>query len=345
MRDGKRSSTWDAPNPEFAYSESRDAALRRCPRAHYHATFTAWRGWSAPAGSDSWLAFRLKKSTPLAAAVGSAVHDAATRCVRAVVGGHRLPTLQELRREAGDALNATWVHSRRGQQTFLRRPADLPTPMIQEILYGEVPTPETLGRARTKLDRTLGNLLACDQLWTDVAAAGPSGVITVDRFFRFELAPGGITVYAAPDLVLAPPGVRPTIIDFKTSGADGVVDQVLTYALAVRDGLHVDVSDGCVGQVIALDAAPANRVIRFAVLPEDIDAAAERVRENVARMHALLADVPTNTPQPLEAFARTTNERTCRGCAYRALCWPEYRIPGTSTDAGVACAAAMPAAV
>lgn len=327
-----RPTRWEAATPQFAYSESREGSFRRCQRAHYHATYTAWRGWSAPVGSDAWLAYRLKKATPLAAALGSVVHDAATRCVRAVLAARRLPTLHELRREAGDALNAIWANSRTGRQAFLRRPSNLPTPMLQEILYGEQPTPEMLARARAKLDRTLGNLLACDQLWTDVAAAGPSGVITVDRFYQFELAPGGLVVYAAPDLVLVAPGMRPVIVDFKTSGADGVIDQILTYALAARDGLRLDVSDGCVGQVVALDAAPGDRVNCFPIFPEEIDAAAERIRANVARMHALLVDVPTNTPLPLDAYPQTANQRGCRGCTYRALCWPEHRIAGMPDD-------------
>lgn len=324
---------WNAPYPDFAYSESRDGTLRRCARAYYHATFTSWRGWDAVPGSDAWLAYRCKRSTPLAAAVGAVVHDAATRCVQALVAGRGIPSAHELRREAGDALNAMWANSRARRQAFLRRPSDLATPMLQEVLYREGPSAEMLARARAKLDRTLVNLVACDEIWSQVVTTPPAGVIIPERFLRFILEPEGIHVYAAPDLVLVQPGQRPVIVDYKSSAADGVIDQILTYSVAVRDGMQLDVGDGCIGQVVALDADPAQRVSRFAVTPEEIDEAADRIRANVARMHALLADVAANQPKPFEEFAQTDNARTCRGCTYRAVCWPElHSIVGSGRE-------------
>lgn len=324
---------WSAPYPEFAYSESREALFRRCARSYYHATFTSWKGWSAPVGSDAWLAYRCKKATPLAAAVGSVVHDAATRCVRELAAGRQLPSVHELRREAGDALNAMWTGSRSHRQTFLRRPSALATPMLQEILYRDGPSPEMLGRARAKLDRTLHALVRCEELWSDVEATTPAGIIIPDRFSQFTLAPEGITVFAAPDLVLAQPGERPVIVDFKSSGADGVVDQILTYGVAGRDGMGLEVGTGCVGRVIALDARPEERDGRFVVLPEEIDEAAARIRANVERMQGLLIDVAANAPMPMEAFAQARDPRTCRTCAYRALCWPArhsiVEVPGS----------------
>jgi hypothetical protein len=195
--------------------------------------------------------------------------------------------------------------------------------MVLEILYRDGPSADVLARARAKLDRTLYALVSCDDLWSEVKATTPLGIIIPDLFNRFTLAPEGITVFAAPDLVLAQPGERPVIVDFKSSGADGVVDQILTYGVAGRDGLGLDVGNGCVGRVVALDARPEERVGSFVVLPEEIDEAANRIRGNVERMRGLLADVASNAPKPMEDFAQARDPRTCRGCAYRALCWPE----------------------
>jgi hypothetical protein len=315
---------WESLHPESAYSESREAALRRCPRSYFHATYTSWRGWSAAPATDAWLAYRCKNCTPLAAAFGSVVHEAAARCVRALRAGRRLPTLHDLRREAGAALNAMWTNSRSGRQRFLRRLSDLLTPMLQEMLYREGPSAEALRRAREKLNRTLANLVACEELWAQVAATDAVGVIIPERFLSFRLMPEGITVYAAPDLVLAQPGERPVIVDFKTSAADGGIDQLLTYSVAARDAFGLNVSDGCVGAVAALDASPEERVARCLIFPEEIKEAADRIRRNVATMRGYLADQATNAPKPMEAFAQARDAKTCRGCAYRAVCWPEF---------------------
>lgn len=323
---------WNAPFPEFAYSESREALLRRCARAYYHATFTSWRGWSAPVGSDAWLAYRCKKSTPLAAALGSVVHEAATRCVQALASGRRLPSVHDLRRDAGNALNAMWIGSRTHRQTFLRRPSSLATPMLQEILYREGPSAVMLARARAKLDRTLDALVQCDELWVDVTSTARAGIIIPERFNQFTLLPERITVFAAPDLLLAPWGEPPVVVDFKSSSADGVVDQILTYAVAARDGMNLGMGSGCVGRVVALDAAPDDRVGSFAVLPKEIDDAANRIRENVQRMRGLLADPETNEPKPMEAFTQARDPRVCRACAYRALCWPKHHSIVDSTS-------------
>lgn len=321
------SSRWNAPYPEFAYSESRESTFRRCQRAYYHATYTSWRGWTAAPGSDAWLAYRCKKSTPLAAAIGSVVHEAATRCTHALVKHRRLPTFHELRREAGDALNAMWTNAHTRRHEYLRRPSGLPTPMLQEVLYREGPSPEALQRARAKLDRTLASLLECNEIWVQVLAADASAIIIPERFYQFSLPTDGTIVYAAPDLVIASQGNPPVIVDYKSSGADAVIDQILTYCVAARDGMKLDVQDGCVGQVVALDASPEERVSRFTVSPEEIVQASERIESNATAMRGYLTDVDLNRPKAMQAFAQARNTRTCRWCTYRALCWPDqHRI-------------------
>ena len=222
-----------------------------------------------------------------------------------------------------ESLNAAWRCSRHRLGDFLRQPSSVGVPVFREALYGEGSTRAALAHARAKLDRVLARLVACHPLWDAVAAADPRDVIVVDPFYAFSLAPEGAVCYAAPDLIVRPMAGGPyELTELKTGRADGAVDAVLTYALAARDGLGLEVSRGCVGQVIALDAPPAQRILRFVITPEEIDAHAREIHRSLAAMRALVEDEATGAPRSLDAFPGTVDSR-CHGCAYKPLCHPD----------------------
>lgn len=269
-----------------------------------------------------------KKTTPLPALLGVVVHDAMDRCVSACVAGASLPTVAELRRIASDALNAAWRSSRRHLALFLKHPSRVAAPMLQEFFYDAEPTTEALERYREKLDRVVRNLHSCEDLWAATREAAPGDVIRVGRFHRFPLVvstPDDIVpVYAAPDLVVRRRRDEPFVItDLKSGDADGVVDQVLTYAVALRDGMRVAADEGFVGQVVALDASDDRRVTQFGITPAEIDAARQRLVDNVLALRRLLVDAVANVPRPVGDFPRTRDPWTCRRCAHRVHCWPE----------------------
>lgn len=319
-----------ARGPQFSWSESRARLLRRCPRAYYLSYYAAHEGWSAPVGSPAWLAYRMKKLTTLPALVGTVVHRAASSCARALAAGGPLPSFGALRAAAAAELNASWRQARDGLPGFLRRPAAVT--MLDEFVYGHGPDAQALDRARAVLDGALRALTTAESLWDGVRSAAPEDVIVLDPFWCFELPPHGTTVYAAPDLLVRPaPGARWELTDFKTGRPDAVIDQLLTYGVAVRDGLGLDTSDGVVGRVVALAGAPTERETAVLLTPDDLDAAAERIRDGIGAMQALLGDVRRNVPLPADAFAPATNVGTCRTCAFRGLCHPgEY--PSRLTD-------------
>jgi hypothetical protein len=319
---------WERPHPEFTYSESQDRRRRTCARAHLHAVHTAHRGWAAQPGSASWLAYRLKQAQPLAAALGMAVHEAAASCIDAALHGRSLPTFSELRKHAAGALNERWLNGRSRRQVFWCHPKDVP--LYLEALYREGPSQEALMRARAKLDRVIGNLLACDELWSWVRGAGVGDVVLVDPFYRFILD-DGLPVYAAPDLLVRPDVDGPWyIVDFKSGRADGVVDQVLTYALAAVRGLGLDLGvSGAKGVVVSLDTAPADRILTFAISWDDIADAETRIRAGVAAARTLLIDPTANVPLPIDEVPGPRDPRACRWCAFRGLCYAdEYPLLG-----------------
>lgn len=332
---------WDRPHPEFAYSESQDRRRRSCARAHILAAHTAHRGWTAPVGTMRWLAYRLKKAQPLAAALGSAVHAAATTCVAELQAGRPLPSFDALHAQALGELTTLWRNSRGRLPEFWRRPAD--APVFLEALYAPGPSEVARLRARVKLERVLANLLACDEVWEWVRDAAPEDMILPDPYFRFvlddDVLPEGVPVYAAADLIVRPRAGGPWIIlDWKSGAADGVVDQVLVYALGALHGRGLDIlGDGCRGAVVALDAPAEERLVTFAVTAEDLADAEQRVRANIAASRALLVDARENVPLALEDVPGPSKPGTCRWCPYRALCHPtSYTLSGLPTDGSTA---------
>jgi len=315
---------WDTPFPAISYSESQERRRRQCARAHYHAVFTAHQGWRAPAQSDAWRAYRLKKAVPLPAAVGIAVHDAATQCVEALCDGRPLPPFAALRARAAATLNARWRNSRTRRAAFLNAPTQVP--VFLEALYGNGPSRAALDRAALTLDRALHGLLACETVWDWVRAAAPDDVILMDPFASMLIASpaGETTCFGSADLIVRPRADAAWhIVDFKTGSADGVVDQIMTYALVARSVLALDIPAGCLGVIVSLSETPSEAVDVFTITPEDLTDANERLQQHVGELRALLADQDTGRPLGLDAFPMTAKTRQCAWCTYRGLCYPE----------------------
>lgn len=315
---------WDAPFPAISYSESQERRRRQCARAHYHAVYTAHQGWRAPPQSDAWRAYRLKKAVPLQAAIGIAVHEAATHCVMALRAGRALPTFETLRARAALTLNIRWRNSRTRRHAFLQAPNQVP--VFLEALYGDGPSREALERAALTLDRALAGVLSCETVWEWVRSAAPDDVILMDPFASMSVATadGQTTCFGSADLIVRPRAdALWHIIDFKTGSADGVVDQIMTYALVARSVLALDIPRGCLGVVVSLSEAPSDAVGVFAITPEDLAEAEDRLNHLIGQLRALIADQGSGRPMALEAFPMAAKPKQCAWCTYRALCHPE----------------------
>ncbi|MDQ2666066.1 MAG: PD-(D/E)XK nuclease family protein [Gemmatimonadota bacterium] len=324
MANDAKPKPWDSEYPAVSYSESQDRRRRRCARSHYHSVFTAHQGWRAKPHSDSWRAYRAKKAVPLSTAVGTAVHEAAGQCVEAIRKGSGIPSFDALRATAAASLNARWRNSRRNLGGFMREPKRVP--VFLEALYGDAPTRSDLLRANQVLDRALWGLVRCEIVWYWVRSAEAADVIVMAPFTSVEIMTpqGKTTCYGAADLIVRPSPTAPWhIIDFKTGSADGVVDQILTYALVARDSLHLSVATGCTGVVVALGEHPDDAVSVFWVSEQDLAGASQRLQENIEEVRSLLANQQSGAPRPIEAFPQTLSPRACSWCAFRVLCHPD----------------------
>jgi len=316
--------------PEFAWSESRDRRLRQCRRLYYLSVYAAHGGWARAAPAERRTAWTLGRLIPSwRVALGSAVHEAAERCVRASATGKRLPSFSQLRRAAGETLNHIFVSSERIAD-FLREPNA--HPMLASRFYGEPWNRDEIAKVREDLDRLLRSLLARNDLWARVATAGLAGVWMPDRWLAFTLdlrvPEDRVRVFGAPDLVLRVGPDEPVEVwDWKTGMDDGAIDAILTYGLAVR---HASTAPPFVhgtnrwmqGRVIRLGLDdPMTDTATFRIDEQDLAAARERIAGSVDRMRTGLRNVVQNEPAA-DAYPPTSNSGRCQHCSYRGMCHP-----------------------
>jgi predicted RecB family nuclease len=195
--------------------------------------------------------------------------------------------------------------------------------MLAEFFYAEGPGPTVIDRTRASLESTLRALLACEDLWTRVAGASPEDVYLLDPFWSFRLARTDTRVYASPDLVVRARGETMwEVIDFKVGRTDGVIDQLLTYGVALRRGVELDVMEGLIGRVVSLGDVPHERELRAHLAPVDLDDAEERIAASIAEMRGNTADARRNLPRPPDVFRGVADPSACRTCQFRGQCYP-----------------------
>jgi hypothetical protein len=129
-------------------------------------------------------------------AVGRGRVGVARRGGRARPGGARgapAPDPAALRAAAGRTLNQLWRASHRASAAppaaapAARGSSGGPTPVLQEVLYGEGPDAATLARARARLDAGLASLAGLGALWAVLRRPGADVRLPL-RFFRFRIA-------------------------------------------------------------------------------------------------------------------------------------------------------------
>jgi CRISPR/Cas system-associated exonuclease Cas4 (RecB family) len=127
----------------------------------------------------------------------------------------------------------------------------------------------------------------------------------------------GVALHSRPDLAFRTAGVV-AAVDWKTGEPDphdedqvagqlrhleakGVAGEKRGWLVYLREGIEREVR----------------------VSPADLEKFDARFLAGAASMQQLLADVETNTPKPIEAFAMTEDMHKCRTCRFRRLCGRE----------------------
>jgi hypothetical protein len=319
------------PHPEFSWSRSRHDALSVCARRYFYRYYGSWRGWEDDAPAEARRAYLLKKLTGLAAELGRAVHRRAFEVGFRAAQGLDPPPLEELLQRTRDELNDV-VLSSRDRRSFVERPSR--GPFLRSAWYGEGPGQDEIQRTRRRLDGSHRALRDHD-LWDPVR----EGRVEVEFLADPDVVPDprleveGVPVYGEPDLVLRRGDGTGVVLDWKSGRErEGDLLQLAVQGLWLRS----TAGDGrCRGRVEYLAEGTSHEVD---IGPEELDEAAERVRESVARMRSLAADPESNEPRAKEAFPLTDRRAVCRWCNFFELCEDELRatggLPGESGDGG-----------
>jgi hypothetical protein len=306
-----------SPFPDFSWSHSRDRALMECTRAYYWRYYGSHNGWHPDAPESAHLAYALKQLTSFPMLLGTAVHECACKCALAVRQGAARPSFESMLASVSTALNRAVIGSHH-RGLFLRDPKAVV--MLRDAWYSGRAEASGLAPALTKA-RVCLRTLERAAVWEELAECRPEWVTAPDGPEAFVHE--GWPVYAGPDLVYRPDGRRVVILDWKTGDDSDAELQIPLYALYCRTVLGMPFRDEeWFGRVVNLSTGEdtSQEITRI-----DLMRAAERVRQSVGAMHALLADADANVPLPMDGFPVLEPERrrSCQYCPFLALCEPE----------------------
>jgi hypothetical protein len=156
-------------------------------------------------------------------------------------------------------------------------------------------------------------------VWDELARAEWITVPTGPEAFAHE----GWPIYAEPDLVYRPDERRVVILDWKTGDDTEAELQIPLYTLYCRTVLGLPFREGAwFGRVVNL--ATGNDAT-FEISRYDVMRVAERIRESVQAMQALVANPDLNTPRPITDFPLRNPARRhgCPYCPFYTLCQSE----------------------
>lgn len=307
----------DEQFPEFSWSHSRDRILAECARAYYWRYYGSHRGWQLDAEPEVRLAYALKQLTSFPMLVGTALHACARDCANAVRRGMPRPSFDAMFARVSEMLNRAVIGSHH-RGVFQRDPKRIV--MLHDAWYSRKGNGTALVYAVAKARICLRSLDA-SRVWKELEGCRP-GSITVPNGPE-AFVHDGWPIYAEPDLVYRPDERRVVILDWKTGDESEAELQIPLYALYCRTVLGLPFrEDAWFGRIVNL---ATGRDDTFEISRYDVLRAAERIRDSVQAMQALVTNVDQNEPRPITDFPLIDPERRygCPYCPFYALCKAE----------------------
>lgn len=303
----------------FSWSASRHSTFERCRRQYYLNYYGARRVREAHDRTVSAI-WWLKQVTSLRLWIGTVIHQIAQEAVLRYTEGKTV-TRDQVVKQAVTLFRDGVDASRRGTKL------DNQWIVLLEHVYPNAPPSvpgDDPGQAAEQIVRERADAFYDSEGWRLIREHLPEHVIEADESFQsFQLVgvpemPGGVTVFAIPDVLLHD-GERITIIDWKTGGVayDSIRQQAgvyrlyahLTYGLP-EEAIDVRIAD--LGESGALVDPPGGT--------PSLAEAETFVRDSIAHMFASMQSIEYNTVA-IHDFPQTSDLHECQSCGFKRACW------------------------
>ena len=313
---------------EFAWSWSRHQMLYQCARKIYWQYYGSWSGWEEAAARDASLSYRLKQIKSLAMLVGSIFHD---------VIGERL----RMRADAASPVPAAQVKDETERRLLKRlresRNRDwerFEKPKKYAIVFEDYYGPGVNDAMRDVAIEQIGECargLATSSYGKRSFEVPKRRLRIIDpiSFDDKKMVVDGVTVYAAPDLVVEDDQGTLHIVDWKTgkSGKANIA-QLAVYGLFVSEKLGAPI-ERITAHLVYLASGESQR---HENLREGVAEARRMISTYTTDVRARLTDVDGNVAGDMAQFPMTEDRSLCRRCNFREICGRLEQAPVAPAD-------------
>jgi len=313
---------------EFAWSWSRHQMLYQCARKIYWQYYGSWGGWDAAAPKDAALAYRLKQIKSVAMLVGELFHEVVGERLRMRTDAPSPVPVAQIREEVERRLLKRLRESRNRDWERFGQPKQYA--ILFEDYYGP-------GVNAAMSDVAIQQIGACAQ-GLGASSYGRRSFEVPKRRLRIidpvsfddkKMTVDGITVYAAPDLVVEDDHGTLHIVDWKTGKAGKAnIAQLAVYGLYVSEKLGAPIERITAHLVYVSTGA----IERHENLREGVAEARRMISTYTADVRARLADVERNVAGDIAQFPMTEDRSLCRRCNFRELCGRLEQAPAPPLD-------------
>jgi len=302
--------------------------LYQCARKIYWQYYGSWGGWDAAAPKDAALAYRLKQIKSVAMLVGELFHEVVGERLRMRADAPSPVPVAQIREEVERRLLKRLRESRnRDWERFGQ-------PKRYAILFEDYYGPGV---------NTAMSDIAIEQVggYAQWLAASPYGrrafevpkrrlrIVDPPSFDDKRMTIDGVTVYAAPDLVVEDDQGTLHIVDWKTGrAAKANIAQLSVYGLFVSEKLGAPI-ERITAHLVFLATGETERHTN---LREGVAEARRMISTYTTDVRARLTDIGHNVAGDIDQFPMTDDRSLCRRCNFRELCGRLDQPPAAPPD-------------
>ena len=301
---------------ELTWSVSRNKLFRSCERAYYYNYYASWGGWDRAADPHTRRIYILKQIKNMRMWAGEIVHDVIAEALRRYAMKNTPIKTGELQARARKKLRSGWVEAvnREWEQTPKKT-------NLHELYYGNgksLPAEET-ERIKAHIYNCLQTFAESDILKEMLAATYLSWkpIDSLDSFMLDD----HLKVWCALDFAFVDPAGKLKVLDWKT-GRERPEDlsmQLSCYAQYVQEKWHTPVEQQ---RLMAVFLPEDARLSEYEISGPELIEAKDKILSSAADMRAKLVNPEINEARE-EDFPCCGEEKICRQCNFRELCYPE----------------------